>query len=368
MKLGSAPPPSTGGNRTQLALVAGESLTCYSDPSWEYGKHCVNSVGTDGLCLILPLTKYEVDRSRWLRATNLHVPTLSCFSANTSSETGVVWILGSGKQDGGTRLTSAVSVRTGCSESALCGCRYYETGSIRPRAIGGSKPRVATAEVVGKISQYKRECPSIFAWEIRDRLLQEGVCTNDNIPSRDDGETNAPSLSSRPDSSSPFESLKQMSPLPKVAAVLFSAKNKTGAQRADVRIALEAFQRPTKRRAAKLSSGQPPPKNPHLDLDSCDSVESYLCSSEVERLTYCHRVAGSRPVRTKCVIHHAVISQRFDSESENKPRIDYNGFPASRRKRLAKQSASLLPGPPVETQIFLGVPKARPDNEAACCN
>jgi hypothetical protein len=65
----------------------------------------------------------------------------------------------------------------------LYGCRYYETGSIRPRAIGGSKPRVATAEVVNKISQYKRECPSIFAWEIRDRLLQEGVCTNDNIPS-----------------------------------------------------------------------------------------------------------------------------------------------------------------------------------------
>lgn len=61
--------------------------------------------------------------------------------------------------------------------------RYYETGSIRPRAIGGSKPRVATQEVVNKISDYKRECPSIFAWEIRDRLLQEGVCTNDNIPS-----------------------------------------------------------------------------------------------------------------------------------------------------------------------------------------
>ncbi|KAG8267725.1 hypothetical protein J6590_044992 [Homalodisca vitripennis] len=62
--------------------------------------------------------------------------------------------------------------------------QYYETGSIRPRAIGGSKPRVATAEVVSRISQYKRECPSIFAWEIRDRLLAEAVCTNDNIPSR----------------------------------------------------------------------------------------------------------------------------------------------------------------------------------------
>lgn len=74
-----------------------------------------------------------------------------------------------------------VQVSNGCVSKILG--RYYETGSIRPRAIGGSKPRVATTEVVGKIAQYKRECPSIFAWEIRDRLLAEGVCTSDNIPS-----------------------------------------------------------------------------------------------------------------------------------------------------------------------------------------
>lgn len=61
--------------------------------------------------------------------------------------------------------------------------RYYETGTIKPRAIGGSKPRVATPNVVKRISEYKRECPSIFAWEIRDRLLSEGVCNNDNVPS-----------------------------------------------------------------------------------------------------------------------------------------------------------------------------------------
>ncbi|KAG7230237.1 hypothetical protein INR49_012370 [Caranx melampygus] len=72
-------------------------------------------------------------------------------------------------------------VSNGCVSKILG--RYYETGSIRPRAIGGSKPRVATPEVVAKIAQYKRECPSIFAWEIRDRLLSEGICTNDNIPS-----------------------------------------------------------------------------------------------------------------------------------------------------------------------------------------
>ncbi|XP_036223666.1 paired box protein Pax-6 isoform X3 [Bactrocera oleae] len=78
-------------------------------------------------------------------------------------------------------ISRILQVSNGCVSKILG--RYYETGSIRPRAIGGSKPRVATAEVVSKISLYKRECPSIFAWEIRDRLLQEGICTNENIPS-----------------------------------------------------------------------------------------------------------------------------------------------------------------------------------------
>ncbi|KAH8026156.1 hypothetical protein HPB51_016467 [Rhipicephalus microplus] len=49
--------------------------------------------------------------------------------------------------------------------------------------ILGSKPRVATPDVVGKIAAFKRECPSIFAWEIRDRLLSEGMCSGDNVPS-----------------------------------------------------------------------------------------------------------------------------------------------------------------------------------------
>ena len=43
-----------------------------------------------------------------------------------------------------------------------------------PGMIGGSKPKVATPEVVGKIEGYKRENPTIFAWEIREKLISDG--------------------------------------------------------------------------------------------------------------------------------------------------------------------------------------------------
>ncbi|RCN28465.1 hypothetical protein ANCCAN_25792, partial [Ancylostoma caninum] len=38
----------------------------------------------------------------------------------------------------------------------------------------GTKPKVATPQVVAKIEQYKRDNPTIFAWEIRERLISEG--------------------------------------------------------------------------------------------------------------------------------------------------------------------------------------------------
>ncbi|XP_012686743.1 paired box protein Pax-5 isoform X2 [Clupea harengus] len=78
-------------------------------------------------------------------------------------------------------ISRQLRVSHGCVSKILG--RYYETGSIKPGVIGGSKPKVATPKVVDKIADYKRQNPTMFAWEIRDRLLAERVCDNDSVPS-----------------------------------------------------------------------------------------------------------------------------------------------------------------------------------------
>ncbi|XP_019644654.1 PREDICTED: paired box protein Pax-2-A-like isoform X10 [Branchiostoma belcheri] len=78
-------------------------------------------------------------------------------------------------------ISRQLRVSHGCVSKILR--RYYETGSIKPGVIGGSKPKVATPKVVEKIAEYKRQNPTMFAWEIRDRLLAEGICDNDTVPS-----------------------------------------------------------------------------------------------------------------------------------------------------------------------------------------
>ncbi|XP_045468171.1 protein gooseberry-like isoform X2 [Harmonia axyridis] len=78
-------------------------------------------------------------------------------------------------------ISRQLRVSHGCVSKILN--RYQETGSIRPGVIGGSKPRLATPEVEHRIEQYKRENPSIFSWEIRERLVKEGICDRSTAPS-----------------------------------------------------------------------------------------------------------------------------------------------------------------------------------------
>ncbi|XP_068045374.1 paired box protein Pax-4 [Anomalospiza imberbis] len=78
-------------------------------------------------------------------------------------------------------ISRSLKVSNGCVSKILG--RYYRTGAVGPKAVGGSKPRMATPAVVARIARLKLEQPGLFAWEIRRQLHAEGICASGGIPS-----------------------------------------------------------------------------------------------------------------------------------------------------------------------------------------
>lgn len=108
---------------------------------------------------------------------------IQCWGRGLSHSHTSLWEIQRGQKCWPGSYLKAPTCLSGNFGGVLYWSRYYETGSIRPGVIGGSKPKVATPKVVEKIGDYKRQNPTMFAWEIRDRLLAEGVCDNDTVPS-----------------------------------------------------------------------------------------------------------------------------------------------------------------------------------------
>ncbi|XP_066040592.1 paired box protein Pax-4 [Chamaea fasciata] len=78
-------------------------------------------------------------------------------------------------------ISRSLKVSNGCVSKILG--RYYRTGAVGPKAVGGSKPLLATPAVVARIARLKLEQPGLFAWEIRRQLHAEGICAGSAIPS-----------------------------------------------------------------------------------------------------------------------------------------------------------------------------------------
>ncbi|XP_062990531.1 paired box protein Pax-4 [Elgaria multicarinata webbii] len=80
-----------------------------------------------------------------------------------------------------TDISRHLKVSNGCVSKILT--RFYQMGVVQPKAMGGSRPRLSTPQVVARVAQMKQEQPSLFAWEIRGKLQAEGLCAAGRMPS-----------------------------------------------------------------------------------------------------------------------------------------------------------------------------------------
>ncbi|VDM99665.1 unnamed protein product [Thelazia callipaeda] len=77
-------------------------------------------------------------------------------------------------------ISKQLKITHGCVSRILA--RFYKNGTVMPFTVRRCKPRVTTPQI-NFVLLLKRQHPNIFAWEIRENLLQNGICQRYNVPS-----------------------------------------------------------------------------------------------------------------------------------------------------------------------------------------
>lgn len=78
-------------------------------------------------------------------------------------------------------IARLLNISKSCSYNIIG--RYLQEGDIAPRVPGGSLPTKISDDLLEYVEISKLRKPSIFAAEIRDDMLLQGICRLDELPS-----------------------------------------------------------------------------------------------------------------------------------------------------------------------------------------
>ncbi|XP_067056237.1 paired box protein Pax-3-B-like [Acropora muricata] len=77
-------------------------------------------------------------------------------------------------------ISRQLKVSHGCISKLLS--KYNDTGSFQPGRAQRKTSRDVSSEVKNKIEEYRRTAPGIFSWEVKEKLVADGLCTKENLP------------------------------------------------------------------------------------------------------------------------------------------------------------------------------------------
>ena len=77
-------------------------------------------------------------------------------------------------------ISRQLKVSHGCISKLLS--KYNDTGSFEPGRAQRKTSRDVSTEVKNKIEEYRRAAPGIFSWEVKEKLVADGLCTKETLP------------------------------------------------------------------------------------------------------------------------------------------------------------------------------------------